>query len=742
MRRLFVTLFTLSLVAMQSAVSAAAPLDLVNPLQGTDSNIGLSYGSTLPLVAMPWGMTNWAPQTDSGWGWWFRYTSNHIQGIRATRQPSPWMGDYGQFLLMPQTGPLITNAAERQSPYDRDASTFRPDYLKLDLPRYDVGLELTASERCSVLRLDFRSGDTGRLIVDPAGTSHVEVVGRTIRGWSTATSGGELKHFKAYFVVQLDRDLTGSGTFTGSNKDFREPAERLPSLGGYVEFATGQNRTVIVKVGTSYIGFEQAEQNLKNETADGFDGVRRKSSETWAANLAKIEVNGGTDDQRKTFFSCLYRAQLFPHKIYELDAAGNQTHYSPFDGKVHPGILYTDNGFWDVYRTNYPFWSILFPEQLGEILHGFENAYLENGWFPQWPSPGDRVSMIGTHVDAVYADAVVKGIKGFDVATAYEGIRKDAFEVPPRNNVGRPALKHYLEEGYVPGGHDGYSASTSLDYAYDDWCVAQVAKALGKTDDYEALMKRSKNYKASWDPKVGFFRPRDAEGAFMHEPFDEFGWSNGYVEGGPWQCSWAVQHDIDGLAELMGGKKAMGEKLDQLMGLPPVFHVGGYGNVIHEMTEMANSRFGQYAQSNQPSHHILYLFSAIGQPWKTEYWTRKVCEELYNSGPHGFPGDEDNGEMSCWFLLSSMGFYPLCVGDPHYTLTSPLFDEVTLHLPNGKTFTIKTDNNGKHNVFVRSRTLNGQPFIASTISHEQIVGGGEMVMEMSQLAQAQERKHH
>lgn len=707
-------------------------LNLVNTLQGTDSTFSLSCGNTLPLVAMPWGMTNWSSQT-SGDGWWFQYNAKDIRGIRATRQPSPWMGDYGQFLLMPQTGPLVTGPKARQSPYSRQASTFSPDYLKLDLPRYNVQVELTASDRCAVMRMIFRKGNTGRLIIDPAETSHVEVVGQTIRGYTTATSGFNPPNFKAYFVILLDRNITRSGTFPGSNSHFDGPAKHANSIGGYAEFNTAQNRTVTALIGTSYISYAQAEQNIKNETAGGFDGVHQRAHDAWEHNLNKIEVQGGTAEQRKTFYSCFYRAQLFPHRMYEINSAGKKIRYSPYDGKVHSGPMYTDNGFWDVYRTNYPFWSVMFPKQLGEILAGFVQAYRESGWFPQWPSPGNRVSMIGTHVDAVIADAVVKHIKGFNIETAYQGIRKDAFVPPPHNYVGRPKLQFYEKNGYVPYNTTSYSVSTSLDFAYDDWCVAQVAKALGKTSDYDILMKRSKNYKASWDPKVKFFRARNADGSWV-KPFDQFAWGGGYVEGGPWQCSWAVQQDVDGLAKLLGGKKEMAHRLDRLLGLPPLFHLGSYGGLIHEMTEMARSRFGQYAQSNQPSHHILYLYSAIGQPWKTQYWTRHVCQELYNSGPRGFPGDEDNGEMSSWFLLSSMGFYPLCVGDPNYTLTSPLFDRVTLHLANEKTFTIESRDNGQYNVYVKSRTLNGKPFTAATIPHDTIMAGGTMQAQMSSRA--------
>lgn len=728
------SLLCLGLISFSTRLHADASLDLVNPLQGTDSNIGLSHGNTLPLLATPWGMTNWSPQTSGGWGWCFRPDAKQVRGIRATHQPSPWMGDYGQFLLMPQTGELITDPNRWESPCDLSAAVFRPDYLKLTLPRYDTDVELTATDRCSLLRLTYHRGDTGRLLLDPAEHSAVEISGRSIRGWTTAVSGnGAVKGFKTYFVAQLDRDISKSGTFTSSNADFDKLSKDPTSVGGYVEFDVRDRRPVIVRVGTSFISYEQAEQNIKAEASGDFDATREVTRAAWQANLDKIDIAGGTDEQRRTFYSCLYRAQLFPHRIYELDAAGKPIHFSPYDGKVRDGHLYADNGFWDVYRTNYPFWSIVYPQQLGEILDGFTQAYKENGYFPQWPSPGNRVGMIGTHVDAVMADAIVKHVKGFDVDDAYAGIRKDAFEASPKGSpFGRPALNEYLKNGYIAAGKDGYCLSASLDYAYDDWCVAQAAAALGKAADHDELAKRSQLYRSSWDAKTGFFRPREADGSWAFEPFDEFDWAHGYVEGGPWQNTWAVPQDVAGMAELLGGKQAMCDKLDRLFGQPPIFHTQGYGGTIHEMTEMARANLGQYNHGNQPGHHIVYLYAALGEPWKTQYWSRRICRDLYHSGPDAFAGDEDNGEMACWYLLSSMGIYPLCVGDPTYTLTSPLFDRVTLHLQDGKTFNINTAHNSEHGDYVKSRTLDGQPLAAETISHGAITDGGTLQVELSE----------
>jgi predicted alpha-1,2-mannosidase len=416
-----------------------------------------------------------------------------------------------------------------------------------------------------------------------------------------------------------------------------------------------------------------------------------------------------------------------------LDEAGHPVHRSPYDGNVHEGVLYADNGFWDTYRTVYSFYSVAYPEQWREILAGWVQAYRENGWYPQWPSPGNRVCMIGTHIDAVIADGIVKGIDGLDLQAAYEGLRKDAFVNPSEKDCGRQALNEYLERGYVPKGRCAYSMSSSLDYAYDDWCVAQAARKLGKMDDYHMLMERAKNYAKSWDASVGFMRARNADGSWV-EPFDEFDWGGPYVEGGPWQCTWAVQHDVAGLIKLVGGPEAMVTKLDKMLTMEPTFHTKGYHGTIHEMSEMPPLKAGQYAHGNQPVHHVLYLYTAAGQPWKTERWTRKVCAEFYNSGPQGFAGDEDNGEMACWYLLNTLGFYPLTPGRAEYVLTSPVFKKATIHLPNGKEFVVSAPANTDKTVYVQKRILNGQECTKTWIAHEAITKGGKLQVDVGETA--------
>jgi predicted alpha-1,2-mannosidase len=419
-----------------------------------------------------------------------------------------------------------------------------------------------------------------------------------------------------------------------------------------------------------------------------------------------------------------------------LDTSGKPIHYSPWDGQLHDGVAYTDSGLWDTYRTQMPFLSIVYPEQLGDIVAGWLNAYREGGWLPQWPNPGGYRGMVGSHADAMVVDAMSKAITGFDYHTAYEALHRDAFDVPPNGPTpgGREGMANWLKLGYLPADSATYWVSTSLDYAYDDWCVAQAAKLTGHLADYRVLMQRSQNYRKLWDPNLKFMRSRDANGNWADKHFDPYAWGGGYTESGPWQASWAVQHDVLGLADLAGGPAEFARRLDHLFHQPSTFHTGGYGIVIHEMTEMAAANMGQFEPNNQPGFHIPYLYAGIGQPWKTEYWTRRACRELFNAGADGLCGDDDNGSLSSWYLLSSIGLYPLTPGQPSYVFTSPVFKSVLIKLPNGKTFTASAPNNSPANVYVQSRTLNGNPDDNTWITQQQIVSGGTMVDVMGDKA--------
>ena len=723
-------------LALQLSAAAALPeagrVAYVNLLQGTDSHPDLSHGNTLPLVGVPWGMTDWSME-NSGDPWYFQ-PNGTVDGFRATHQPSPWISDYGQFVLMPQTGDLQLDARDRISDYDTSTAILRPDYEKVDLKKGNITTELTASERCSMFRFTYHQGQTGRLILNASGDSEIRMTGRIIRGVSRANNGGVAGQFGSYFVIQMDRDPVKCEVLING----RETSDALGkgnNVAAYVEFNTSPDAPVEFQVGTSLISWEQAEQNLKTETDGGFTAVQTRAQKTWNDNLGKIEIEA-PDDQQRTFYSCLYRAQMFPHRLYELDASGKPVHYSPYDGKLHDGVLYGDIGIWDAFRTTFPLITILYPAQLNEILQGFVTASVEGGTLPEWPSPGYRDCMIGQHCAAIFADAVVKGQHGFDVAQAYASLRKSAFEPPADGVLVRRGLADYLKLGYIPDGASTYAVSATLDYAYDDWCVAQIARDQNHPDDYQTLLARSQYYRLLWDPGTGFMRPKDAAGHWI-EPFDQFGWGGPYAEGGPWQDSFFVPHDTAGLARLAGGPDQLAAKLDQMLGLPPVFHKGGYGGIIHEMREMGIAKFGQYDQGNQPGFDSLYLFTAVGQPWQTEYWTRRVCNELFSSRADGFPGDEDNGSMASWYVLSSIGLYPLCPGTPQYVFTSPLFNKTTLHLPQDRTLVITAAGNSDQNVYVQKRQLNGAVVSRTWISYQDLLQGGELQVDMGPTANTQ-----
>ena len=704
-------------------------LALVNVMQGTDSVREFSHGNVLPLVSAPFGMTDWSVQNagDINERFFFQARRNSFVGVRATHQPSPWAGDYGHFLISPQSGPLALKADERASPYEADATVMRPDYLRIHLNKYNLTTEVTASERAAIWRVHFDPAQKiGRLIFEMPGEAQLQMEGNRVWGYSKYHGGAAAGDFHCYFEGTLDRPVTGGQTIG--------TADTAGKGTGYVEFATEDGKPLQMRIATSFISPEQARLNLNRETAQGFEGVRKNTADAWKKLLGRIEVEGN-QERKATFYSCLYRSLKYPRKIYEWNEAGQMVHYSPWNGKTESGPAYTDTGLWDTFRTQFPLLSIAYPDVYGEIAQGWLNAYREGGWLPHWPNPGGFRAMPGNYADTIIADAMVKGIRGFDYQTAYAALRKDAFEIPverPGQPVGGKAgMEEYLRLGYVPARKTEYWVSMTLDYAYNDWCVAQVAKGMGQFADYRALMKRSQNYRNLWDSKTQFMRSKDENGNWSNRNFDQYAWGGAYTESGPWQSSWGVQHDALGMADLVGGPAAFGAKLDDLFTHPPIFKTGAYNGVIHEMIEFAAVGMGQYGACNQPSFHLPYLYAAVGQPWKTEYWTRRACRELFSAGPQGFSGDDDNGSNASWYLLSAMGIYPLTPGHPSYVLTSPEFDSVKIALRNGKTLQIAAKNNSEKNVYVGSRTVNGKPWTKTWISHADLVGGANIVDAMS-----------
>ncbi|HEU5103072.1 MAG TPA: GH92 family glycosyl hydrolase, partial [Roseiflexaceae bacterium] len=708
----------------------------VRPLQGTDSHFDFSYGNCLPLVSRPFGMTNWCPQTDEG-RWLFGYRAPKLQGIRATHQPSPWIADYGHFTIMPQTGPLLLDAGQRSSLVRRNGMQIGPDYFKALFWRYRTTVELTPTERCAALRFTFPPTERARIMLhtfEGPAAIQIDPQRRMLSGYTRANSGGVPDSFACYFVALFSQPIADHGFFEGTADLHQVPSGESERQGAYVEFDTRAQQQVEVRVATSFISVEQALHSLEQEIgARDFEAIRAETRAQWNELLGRAQIEGADERQRETFYTCLYRTLLFPRKWYEHDAGGQPTHYSPYDGAIHPGVLYADNGFWDTFRTVYPLFALLFPDRLSEIVAGWVQAANEGGYFPKWASPGYRNCMIGTHLDVVIADAYAKGVRDFDLEAAYAAMHKDAFEKgDPNEGYGRTGLFDYIALGYVPAGEVAHAAARTQEFAYNDFCVAQIARALGIEDDARELSRRALFYRNTYDPAVGFMRGRLRDGSWL-EPFDEFAWDRrAYIEGSAWQYSWAAPHDPAGLIELMGGREAFVAKLDRMLETPPYFDAADYDLEIHEMTEMASANFGQYAHSNQPVHHVLYLYAAAGQPWKTQRWVRRVLDELYSPDPDGLPGDEDNGEMSAWYILSALGIFPLCPGHPSYVLGSPLFAKTTLYLRNGNTLEIEASGQGREAAYVRETRLDGERYTRAWIGHEQLMRGGRLSFAMSE----------
>jgi len=707
----------------------------VNPLQGTDSHHGFSTGNTLPLVAMPFGMNHWSPQTAEG-SWFFSPHARKLQGMRLTHQPSPWMGDYGALVIMPQSGTLTSrrhlSSDRRAQAYRPDQTTFAPHYFQAELIGTGILMEFAPTLRGGIFRFRFPEGRPARFILEPAkGLSKIEMRPdrMSIAGYTRGNAGGVPEGFAHYFVVRFDEPFEGGMHFHG-NEPYEDVEKEGTRVGISLDLGEDLRGPVIARIATSFISIEQAERNLDLEVAGAsFEEIVGKAEAAWEANLGRIEVESDDEDQLRTFYSCLYRTQLFPRIWHEVDAEGKTVHYSPYDGKVHEGILYTDNGFWDTYRTEYPLLALLDPERVGDILQGWVNAYKEGGWFPQWATPGYRACMVGTHIDAVMADAVARGVRNFDMETALDGMLKHAYEIGDADGAyGRIGIEDYKELGYVATDRHHEAVARSLDYAYDDFCIAQVAKALGREEVAGKLLKRATNYVKQYDPEVGFMRGRNADGSWL-APFDPFKWGSPYVEGGAWQSSFAVQHDAAGLIALMGGDEAFVAKLDELLATPPRFEVGVYGFEIHEMTEMACASFGQYAHSNQPVHHILYMYASAGRPDRTQAEVRRVMNELYT--PTHLPGDEDNGEMCAWYVLSALGIFPLTPGHPSWVLGAPLFKKAAVHLPNGKDLVVEAPANQDGALFVTSVSFDGEPVENLWLTHGAVANGGALTFDMS-----------
>jgi len=690
----------------------ASPVTLVNILQGTDSTPAFSRGNTLPIAARPFGMAHWTLQSTPNTPWMFQPGQRRIQGFRSTHQLSPWLSDYGHATFLPICGAPDLDFGARSTSYRPEGSTLSPHVIAMRLLRYGVDAELVPTERGALIRASYTKPDTPGFVFDVPGENppipEANTTRRTIRFQSTANSGGVPDNFACFYVMQVSQPWT-----TLEHKDQKTHRSTRLSFADSV-------RSVDMRIATSFISFEQAERNLQLEIgAKSGAELRAEAEQVWNENLKRIEIEGATETQRRTFYSCMYRTLLFPRIWHEPDANGAMQHRSPYNGKVVPGVMYADHGYWDLYRAWYPLMTILFPDRLGEILQAWVNAYQEGGWLPQFPCPGYRACMTGSLIDSLFGEAAAKGIQGFDLAAAYEGLRKHATRPGnPDAGYGRRGIEEYLRLGYAPADKVEQAAAETVDAAYGDFCIAQVAKALGKTNDYAMFMKRSENWRNIFDPTVGFFRGKKSDGSYL-EPFNPIRWGDPYVEGSAYQHRFDAPHAMPELIEAMGGKEKVVAELEKMIKMLPDFDTGAYGGEIHEMSEMAAVDFGQYGHNNQPSHHILYVFTLAGRQDLTAHWTRRVLEDLYT--PDLFAGDEDTGSMSAWYILSSLGIYPLCPSKPEYILGAPLFPRATVHLPNGKALVVENAYKGGR---VIRTSLNGKLVTGGAVQHGQIKSGG------------------
>ncbi len=724
------------LAAQADDTGAFDPVEYVNPLVGSQSTFELSTGNTYPAIACPWGMNFWTPQTGKmGDGWQYVYTANKIRGFKQTHQPSPWINDYGQFAIMPIVNQPEFDQDKRASWFSHKGEVAKPYYYKVYLAEHDIVTEMTPTERAVLFRFTFPENAHSYVVVDAFDQgSSIQIIPEEnkIVGYSTRNSGGVPDNFKNYFVIQFDKPFTYEATFSGGTLSEGTRTQTSDHVGAVIGFSTRKGEQVHARVASSFISPEQAELNLKELGDDNLETLAEKGKAAWNHYLGKIEVEGGDLDQYRTFYSCMYRSLLFPRKFYEIDANGQVVHYSPYNGQVLPGYMYTDTGFWDTFRCLFPFLNLMFPSINKEIQEGLINTYKESGFFPEWASPGHRGCMVGNNSASVLVDAYMKGVKVEDVETLYEGLIYGTEHVHPTvSSTGRLGHEYYNELGYVP--YDvkiNENAARTLEYAYNDWCIWKLAKELGRPEkEVELFARRALNYKNLFDPETKLMRGKKENGEFM-APFSPLKWGDAFTEGNSWHYSWSVFHDPQGLINLMGGKENFVLMMDSVFNVPPLFDDSYYGQVIHEIREMTVMNMGNYAHGNQPIQHMIYLYDYAGQPWKAQYWLRQVMDRMYTPQADGYCGDEDNGQTSAWYVFSALGFYPVAPGTTQYVVGAPLFKKAKLHFENGKTLEINAPANSDKNIYIESMRVNGQTYTKNYFDHNELINGGVIDIEM------------
>ena len=721
-----------------TAQTYETPVDYVNILMGTQSEFELSNGNTYPAVARPWGMNFWTPQTRKiGDGWQYSYNDDKLNGFKQTHQPSPWMNDYGQFSIFAMVNKMEFNQEKRASWYSHKAEIAKPYYYSAYLADYDITAEITPTERAAIFRFTFPQTDSSIILVDAFDKgSAIEILKdrNAIIGYTTRNSGGVPDNFKNYFVIVFDKPFEMTQVVADGKIQRSGLRSESKHSGAFVGFSTYRGEEVIAKVASSFISYEQAWLNLNEVKNKDFDDVKQEGRDAWNEVLSKIEIEGGNLDQKRTFYSTLYRSTLFPRKFYEIDASGNAMHYSPYNGKVLPGYMFTDTGFWDTFRALFPLLNLVYPSVNQEIQEGLVNTYKESGFLPEWASPGHRGIMIGNNSASVVADAYLKGLRGYDIETLYEAMLLGTKNVHPKvSSTGRLGHEYYNTLGYVPYNVGiNENAARTLEYAYADWTIYMLAKELKRPQaEIDLFARRSQNYKNLYSSEYKLMRGKNKDGTFQ-SPFSPTKWGDAFTEGNSWHYTWSVFHDTQGLIDLMGGNKEFVNMLDSVFIMPPIFDDSYYGFPIHEIREMQIMNMGQYAHGNQPIQHMIYLYNYAAEPWKAQYWNREVMDKLYNPNPDGYCGDEDNGQTSAWYVFSSLGFYPVCPGSDEYVIGAPLFEKATIHLENGNKVEINSPNNNHNTRYIENMKLNGENYTKNYFRYSDLIKGAKIDITMSE----------
>ncbi len=741
------------------------PVDYVDPFIGTDF-----FGHTFPGAALPNSLVHLSPDIyTEGWTYCagYIYSESSLMGFSHTHWSGVGMVNGGEILLMPTVGDklqIVPGSLENpdegyRSRFDHADETASPGYYSVVLKDYNVKAELTATQRAGFHRYTFPKAENARIILDvghqigdmtQGEISEFKIVDNNrIEGAKGAGLG------KVYFVAEFSKPFAYYGTFDASYKTPESNGSIFPyknaeagdKIGAFVQYNTEENEQVLVKVGISYTSVEGARKNLHKEIPNwDFDGVKDNARKIWNKELSKIKVEEATEDQKKIFTTALYHSLLAQYISQDVDGK-----YFGSDGKIHVAEDYDFYGSfscWDTYRTQHPLMTLIAPEHVNDYVKSIASKVENYGWLPaQHFLNVYGEAMVGDHLIPIIADAYLKGYRDFDIDLLYKAMRKKALELPKApvpHEAGRSGLEFYKEVGYAPIDKVTEAVPNTLELAYDDWCIAQIAKELGKNKDYELFMKRAYNYKNVWDSKTQFMRPKKYDGSWLEalEDNEQEIVSNGdhsyykyfdpllvgrrpnrhYTESNAWQYIWSVQHDVQGLIDLFGSNKKFIDKLDTFFEMSPLISPPKYVGVV--------GTIGQYVQGNQPSHHVAYMYNYAGQPWKTQFRARQITEEMYRTGPGGLCGNEDMGSLSSWYILSAMGIYPVAPGSTTYAIGSPSLGKITMTLDKGKTFTIQAKNNSKENKYIQSATLNGKTFNRTWITHEEITKGGTLIFKM------------